>query len=1548
MSTTIDNRAVQLGFENRQFESGVKASLDSLSALKKGLDLTGSARSLDNLAAAGRRFSIGGIADGVRGISERFTTLGVIGMTVIQTLTTAAIDLGRKMWTSITGPATIGFGEYETQMNAIQTILANTASKGTTLDQVNDALNLMNQYADKTIYSFPEMAKNMGTFTAAGIDLQTAAEAIKGIANLAAVSGSNSQQAATAMYQLSQALSSGTVKLMDWNSVVNAGMGGQVFQDALKETARVHGIAIDDIIKKEGSFRESLSSGWLSSAILTETLSKFTGDLTKEQIISMGYTTQQADEILKLGVTANDAATKVKTLSQLRETLAEATQSGWAETWGIVVGDFGEAKILFTEISDILGGNIAKSATARNAMLQQWKDWGGRIMLIDAIRNAFEAWQLALAPIKDALNEIFPPKKNGGGMALTLWIMTKALLDFTKSLKMGGETADRVKRIFMGIFSVVKIFGMSISWLLSVFKSLFKGMGEGANDKSVLEFFARIGDFLVLIGEAVKAGDLFGTVSDMISNTIAKLGIGITNFFSMFGIDLGLLGNSISSTVTKVKTEITKFTSKFGVDFGSLGKSAKTFKETVKKAFSFDMPGLEGLKEFFDKIQSRFAPLGFLVKILALIVLGFVKLVQLAAPLVGKVIPVIKDVFGHLFQAISDAFTNLDFSKPFDIINAGLLGGLLVTFRKFVGSGSGMMDKVGGMFGGVTQVLDQVRGCLESYQKNIQAKTLMTIATAIAVLVASIVVLTLIDSKKLTVALLAITSLFADLAISMKVMSQGTSLAGGIGLAAPMLAMGVALLLLAGALAILSSMDPDELKNGLLAVSALTVAMGVFVKIISSVKSNFIGGAAGILLFGFAMDVMAGAIKKLGTMDESVLKKGLASLGALFAEVAAFSLLTKDSKTVISSAIAIGILAVSMLIFGKAIESIGSLDAEVLAKGLGTITATMVVLAGFIKLTKDGKGVISTAIGMTILAAAMLIFGYALKNMGEMSWEELGKGLAGLAGSLLIVAAAMRLMPKNMALQAFSLVLISGAIVLLSKALGSMGTMSIGKIAKSLGVLAASLLIIKLAMMGMETALPGAAAVLVVALGLAVLAPVLKSLGEMSLNDIATALLALGATFLVLGVAGLILAPLTPVLFALGVALGLIGVGIAGFGLGVMSFAAGMGMLAVTGAAGATALTAVLTSLLSMLGPMATALAGALVQFVTAIAAASPQICAAFTTLVLALLQAVIDIAPKLAEAVSALLDAIFKVIIDCIPRAVDVVFNLVLAILLFLKSIVPVIVQAGFDMLLSFLAGIADNLPKVVEGVGKIITSFLDAIGKEVPKIVDAGYKMLISLITGITKAINENQGPLNDAIQGLAEAIITGLTDGILGSVQDVINAVVNLGSGIIDALKTLLGIASPSKVTHKMGKQLDQGLTNGIEGGEKGVLSAVQSMGDAALSGFASAMSSINDAMNMSMDSYPSITPIMDLTDVLAGSKMIDSMFGETNLSMFGSLSRLSNVAGNMMGANPEGTIGGTTTSVTFNQNNYSPKSLSASEIYRQTRNQLLMEKGIVGAT
>ena len=378
MSTTVDSRVVEMRFDNKQFESNVQTSMSTLDKLKQKLNLSGAAKGLDNIDKASKHLDMNGLSRGVESVTAKFSALQVMGTTALVNITNSAVNAGKRMVSALTiDPVKDGLAEYETQINAVQTILANTQKEGTNVKMVNAALDELNTYADKTIYNFTEMTRNIGTFTAAGVKLKTSVSSIQGIANLAAVSGSNSQQASTAMYQLSQAIAAGTVKLMDWNSVVNAGMGGQVFQDALIRTSEHLQTGAKAAISAKGSFRESLQTGWLTTEVLTQTLDQFaTAADTQEEyeaavkkFISQGYSKEEAKQMADMAKTAGEAATKVKTFSQLIDTTKEALGSGWTETWRIVIGDFEEAKELWTSISDVISGFVNKTSEARNKLV---------------------------------------------------------------------------------------------------------------------------------------------------------------------------------------------------------------------------------------------------------------------------------------------------------------------------------------------------------------------------------------------------------------------------------------------------------------------------------------------------------------------------------------------------------------------------------------------------------------------------------------------------------------------------------------------------------------------------------------------------------------------------------------------------------------------------------------------------------------------------------------------------------------------------------------------------------------------------------------------------------------------------------------------------------------------------------------------------------------------------------------------------------------------------------------------------------------------------
>ena len=435
MSKTVDERVVEMRFDNSQFEKNVSTTMSTLDKFKQKLNFGGVKKGFEEVGSAAQKVDMRGLGAGVDAVSAKFSALQIMGTTALVNITNSAVNAGKRMANALTlEPVMSGFKEYETQMNAVQTILANTQSKGSTLDDVNKALDELNHYADLTIYNFTEMTRNIGTFTAAGIDLKTSVSAIQGIANLAAVSGSTSQQASVAMYQLSQALAAGTVRLMDWNSVVNAGMGGEIFQNALKKTSELLGTGAEAAIKAKGSFRESLSTGWLTSQVLTETLKKFTtsganeyvaeytglsADAVKATLESAkaqygeanavkeaakalaeksGKNREEIEQALQMAQTAENAATKVKTFSQLWDVMKEAAQSGWARTWQIIVGDFEEAKNLLTPLSDFFTGVIGKISDARNKLLEGAFGIG--------FKSLAEKFNTIMAPAKNAADTI--------------------------------------------------------------------------------------------------------------------------------------------------------------------------------------------------------------------------------------------------------------------------------------------------------------------------------------------------------------------------------------------------------------------------------------------------------------------------------------------------------------------------------------------------------------------------------------------------------------------------------------------------------------------------------------------------------------------------------------------------------------------------------------------------------------------------------------------------------------------------------------------------------------------------------------------------------------------------------------------------------------------------------------------------------------------------------------------------------------------------------------------------------------------------------------
>jgi tape measure domain-containing protein len=1299
--SSIEERVVGMRFDNAQFSNGVKSTISDLDALKKSLKLDGAAKGLNDVATAGKNVQLGHIASAVDSLGEKFKTLSIVGITALTNITNKAFNAGYALVRSLTvDPVKAGLQEYETNLNSIQTILSNTKWQNTNLDQVNKALQELNLYSDQTIYNFSEMARNIGTFTAAGVKLDVATGAIKGIANLAAVSGSNAEQASTAMYQLSQALAAGKVSLMDWNSVVNAGMGGKVFQDSLLETARVHGVAVDDIIKKQGSFRDSLQEGWLTSEILTETLSKFTGDLSAEQLKAMGYTEKQIAQIVEMGKTAQDAATKVKTFSQLISTLQEAVGSGWSQTWQLIFGDFEEAKAMWTNVNNVLGKFIASSSEARNKVLGDWKELGGRTVLIEAIGNAFNALLSVLRPIRDAFQNIFP--------AMTgkqLYELTVAVRDFTAGLKLSSTGAENLRRIFAGLFSVFGIGWDIIKQVAITLAHLFGVAAQGSG--SFLSVAAKVGDFIVNLREAINKGHALELIFDAIEKVlkgpiqlVGLLGKALVKMFS--GFDAIGASKSVTGFVAKLEP-ITKLGDLASAAWGGL--------------FSI----LGGVWDVFYPLAEKMA-----------------------------------DFFGKLGGMITSALQGVDYSDILGSINTSLLGGLvmgLITmFHKFV--------KGDTIFGSIKDSIEQLTDTMQTMQNTLRAATLIQIALAIAILTVSVNALSKIDSAGLTRALTAMTVMFTQLFASMMVFEKALDLdklAGMSKLAFGMILLGAAIDVLTIAVTRLAKLDWNALARGLTGVIVLLAGLTASMRFMPE-TTGMIATGTGLVILAAAINVLVRAVTDLSGLSWEEMAKGLVGVGTLLAALTLFTKFAEMDKGGILQGAGLVLLAASIKILASAVGDFIQYNWEQIARGLTAMAGGLTLMSAALYMIPptaifSGTGILITVTSLGLLADAMA-------KMATMSWGGIGKAMTELAGALTLMSLALIMIPPSSVASAVALVGTAAALLIVAQVLEQFGAMSWGEIGKAMTVLAGSLILITTAMIFATAAVPGAAAILIMAAALAILTPILLTLAQMSLGEIGTALLALAGVFAVLGVAGLLLGPVVPILFALGAAIILIGAGVALAGVGVLALSAGLTALSVAGAAGTAVLVGMVSALIGLIPMALTQIGLGLVAIAKVIITSAPVFAQAIITVISSLLDLINTLFPKFIIVATNIITLLLQTLVNLTPRIVQAGCNIVIAILTGIANNIGMMVQRGVDIVVNFINGVSAGIPKVIEAGVNLILNFINsltnAINGHSSEMGAAGGRLAVAIVTGMVNGIRAGVGQIADAARGVAESAL------------------------------------------------------------------------------------------------------------------------------------------------------------------------------------------------
>lgn len=1334
--------------------SGVSNSAAKMSNQVEG-HAANAAKSIQNIDAAGDKVDFQGVtsassamanqvvessgqaAKGIRGIQTAVDSINMDTITKQMDSVTAKIEpmqaalagmfagLGQKAMAygmttmqNFTQGLKDGFAEYETQINSVQTILANTQSKGTTIGDVNKALAELNTYADQTIYNFSEMTRNIGTFTAAGVDLDTSVSAIKGIANLAAVSGSNSQQASTAMYQLSQALSTGTVKLMDWNSVVNAGMGGQVFQDALIRTSERLGTGAKNYIEAEGSFRDSLQKEWLTADVLNETLKQMAGAYSEAELMQQGYTEAQAKEITQLANTATNAATKVKTFTQLMDTYKEAVGSGWTRIWQLMFGDFEEAQEGFSRLSDQLGKMVTESSNAREAVVKQWADLGGRKELFGFFSDAITMVQSWVKPIKEGFAEVF----SGSGLGKTLYNFTKGLHDLVKALTLTGNGATALKNVAKALATVLKIVLEVVKLVASAFGLLFGVIGKIFGVISTL--VVKLGDLINYFKGLVDASKIVERVTNAwksslegIKLVLTTVGEAFTGFFQ--GVKQGFFGGGSGGGQSFIN--IPKILDNIGNGFKSFGDRVSQTGKNFRKAFEENFGSAAQIAE---KVSTKIRNAIEAVK----------PLFNWIGDKLGEVGRVLKRFFGDLSGQVT-------LKNFLDLFNSGVLTMVLMNLNKITGAFkdfTGLFKMGENLQKSIDNVLKSVGKSFSSFESEFSVGKIAAIAGSIFALSHALSELAALDASELAVGIGGLTTAFGSLVGTMAALGSLANMkkskkdgAGniieetvfdfdGISKLIPgIIAISGSMLILAKAASMLKGMKPEEIATIFGAMSAAILSIGGSVALMghidtdamNAVGANLTAVGKNFMLIAGGLLLMAIAVAKIASLKPDELARGLGAIGGALIAVggvmAGLGFLQgyggsfdKIGATFLMIAGAINLLVIPIAILGK-------MKLETLAKGLGAIAIGLGLISGALAglgyLQGMGGSYLGVASAIMAMAVAINLLVVPIALLGRMSLATLAKGIGAVTFALGGMVAAMTYLSKvgtkgaaTLYMTAGAVVAFAGAVAIMAVPIKIIGSMDLGSVIKGLiglgGAMAA--IVIASKQMGNVSNLKEVAVGIVAFAGaMMVMAVAFRMMGSISTEGLIKSLVGFSAVLLGLFYALKVLMPMmassipTWMAFTKGMAL---------FGVGVLAFGAGLVALS----AGVTALSGSITIVMELIKVM-------LISFIAFI----PDLVASLVSAITGALKVLVAGLPDLLTQLGEVLSIVTEFLIDQGPKIAEAAITLLDEVLKKVAAHAPSITESLVQILVASLNAISGHAPEITHAVGNVINAIFDAI---------------------------------------------------------------------------------------------------------------------------------------------------------------------------------------------------------------------------------------------
>ena len=1456
MSAVIDERIVELQFDNQRFERNVKQTMNTLDGLDQRLDKMDGGNAFSKLNAAVSKIDFSPITNAAYAAANGFSAMEVAGITVITRLTNAAMDFGKNLWNNTIGQ--IKSGGWSRAMNVEQ---AHHMIKGFGLDA--DQLTEDAKYAvQDTAYGFDEAARAAATFGTAGVkagdDMKKALLGVSGVASIT---------------------NSGFTEIADIYTKI-ATMG-KLTRNQM-ESFQVRGLNVTATLAEQlGKSQQEIEKMVTKGQIDFNTFAKAMHDAFGEHAKSANETFNGAMGNMRAALSriGEDFATvyikdMIPVFNGLKTFINDVHTA-----LDPVIKDFTFFMDLFSKILV----QIISSEEIRAVMYN----------ILGGVRNLFYEILLVLMPIKEAFSEIFPE----AGLN-TLVKAAEFFRELTSKLIISEDAANFIKVTFLGLFSAVKILIIAIKELVGVAIQLYPVFSP------VLTIFKNMGlaisNTIIILAKMIEA---FGGIR----NTIKMLGTdAVDNFFKMNGINVeesGLYKFAMGLVRTTIRTYDSIFAigSKMTKLFGTIKEMIDSFFAGFKKEAGKEVtdPITEGIDKTLDNVEKRY---GILTKIGEFVHGIFEKISNLAKTAMSSITSLIfktsdattkagtamgnstnklggmmekikvifgkiGEIFGRLIARISDKFNNASLKEITAFIKAlmdmPVAAAMAMWYRSLTGvnkrfeglekSISGLINAFKNNFQNVgknlSNVLGAVKNSLNAFTQEIQARALKQLATSIAILAGALLILSLINPSDMAPALGAIMTLIATMTVATKEldsMNTFTRKEGNMfgGAATMMVKMATGVLILSAAVKSLSSVDLAGLVKGIAAVNVMMWSMTGMAVVMSKqlgegANKGIKAAAKSLVTMSFAMLLLSIPIKSLAKLELGDLVKGLTAviigMGTMVLLMERFSnvnksidrigqgpfggkdsfLNVKTNKGLLAAGLAIVALASSMAILTSSIKKLADLSWEQLAKGLAGVTVGLGVMVLLLERLKDhAASMLVGAVGIVILSSSLLIFAESVNRLSALSWDDLARSLIAAVVGIGAMTASMAVLSNlpfsKLLMGSLAMTILGSALQKIVEPILALSKLNSDQLAYSLigfltivGAMTAALFVLANTMDGQKL-VNVAIGFQTLGMAIAAVAPAMAILGKMGLWDIIKSLIAIAGALAIIGAAAELFAPALPAMVGLSVVLVAIAASVGILGAGVLMLSAGMAALAVSGVAGTAALIEMLKEIITLAPVIGSAVMDAIAGMCQSFVNNAPAFYQATLMFFTMMNNALMTSFLMTINNVRLLLTKILDLIIELTPKFTEAALNLLESIIIQIKYLIPELVNIGMLAMESLLHAIEAHMQDFVETGGRILINFIQGLMNVLPDLINASILLVITFIHGMADGIRNNSEELIEAMKDLIDAVLDAMQKAIIGFIDiggNIIEGIVNGLLNGMDHLKdTAISVANSVITTMK----------------------------------------------------------------------------------------------------------------------------------------------------